>query len=318
MLDQFGRDIRYLRVSVTDRCNLRCRYCMPEEGVEWVPHSAILSYEQIVHLVKVAAQLGVEKVRLTGGEPLVRKGLAGLVREIKHIHGIRTVCLTTNGLLLADQLPALLEAGLDGVNLSLDTLDKAQFAALTRRDGLAQAMAGLEAALAAPGLTVKVNCVPSGENDGQLVPLAALAKDRDLTVRFIELMPIGLGSSLTRRTEQEVLARLEKAFGPAIPCPQDTLSGPSRNVTFRGFQGKVGFISAMTHQFCSTCNRVRLTADGRVRPCLGDNGEVDIRTYLGDEAALLAAIRDAVYRKPQGHHFESGFSSSRDMQHIGG
>lgn len=324
MLDQFGRDIRYLRVSVTDRCNLRCRYCMPEEGVEWVPHSAILSYEQIVRLVGVAAQLGVEKVRLTGGEPLVRKGLAGLVREIKHIHGIRTVCLTTNGLLLADQLPALLEAGLDGVNLSLDTLDKAQFAALTRRDGLAQAMAGLEAALAAPGLTVKVNCVPSGENDGQLVPLAALAKDRDLTVRFIELMPIGLGSSLTRRTEQEVLARLEEAFGPAIPCPQDTLSGPSRNVTFRGFQGKVGFISALSHQFCASCNRVRLTATGFLKTCLQYDQGVDLKALLdsgADDKVLLGAMRQAISHKPAHHHFDGAHEArdeGRNMNQIGG
>ena len=185
MVDGQGRAIRYLRVSVTDRCNLRCRYCMPESGVDWVPHGQVLTYEQMARLVGLCAGLGVEKVRLTGGEPLVRRGLSALVRMVKETPGIRQVCLTTNGVLLPEQLPALLEAGLDGVNLSLDTLDKAQFAALTRRDGLAQAMAGLEAALAAPGLTVKVNCVPSGENDGQLVPLAALAWVQDLTLRFI-------------------------------------------------------------------------------------------------------------------------------------
>lgn len=324
MYDQFGRNIRYLRVSVTDRCNLRCRYCMPEEGVEWVDHSAILSYEQIVRLVRLAAGLGVEKVRLTGGEPLVRKGLAGLVKELKSIDGIRTVSLTTNGVLLAEQLPGLLEAGLDGVNLSLDTLDRAQFASLTRRDELPRALEGLEAALAAPGLTVKVNCVPSGGNDAQLVPLAALARDRDLTVRFIELMPIGLGDTLTRRTEEEVLARLEEAFGPSLPCEPDRLGGPSRNVTFQGFQGKVGFISAVSHQFCQSCNRVRLTATGFLKTCLQYDHGVDLKALLdagADDTALQTAMADAINHKPASHHFgrqREAADEGRNMNQIGG
>ena len=324
MYDQFGRNIRYLRVSVTDRCNLRCRYCMPEEGVEWVDHSAILSYEQIVRLVRLAAGLGVEKVRLTGGEPLVRKGLAGLVKELKSIDGIRTVSLTTNGVLLADQLPDLLEARLDGVNLSLDTLDRAQFASLTRRDELPRALEGLEAALAAPGLTVKVNCVPSGGNDTQLVPLAALARDRDLTVRFIELMPIGLGDTLTRRTEEEVLARLEEAFGPSLPCEHDSLGGPSRNVTFQGFQGKVGFISAVSHQFCQSCNRVRLTATGFLKTCLQYDHGVDLKALLdagADDTALQTAMADAINHKPASHHFggqREAADEGRNMNQIGG
>lgn len=324
MYDQFGRNIRYLRVSVTDRCNLRCRYCMPEEGVEWVDHSAILSYEQIVRLVRLAAGLGVEKVRLTGGEPLVRKGLAGLVKELKSIDGIRTVSLTTNGVLLAEQLPGLLEAGLDGVNLSLDTLDRAQFASLTRRDELPRALEGLEAALAAPGLTVKVNCVPSGGSDAQLVPLAALARDRNLTVRFIELMPIGLGDTLTRRTEEEVLARLEEAFGPSLPCEHDILGSPSRNVTFQGFQGKVGFISAVSHQFCQSCNRVRLTATGFLKTCLQYDHGVDLKALLdagADDTALQTAMADAINHKPASHHFggqREAADEGRNMNQIGG
>ena len=324
MYDQFGRNNRYLRVSVTDRCNLRCRYCMPEEGVEWVDHSSILSYEQIVRLVRLAAGLGVEKVRLTGGEPLVRKGLAGLVKELKSIDGIRTVSLTTHGVLLAEQLPGLLEAGLDGVNLSLDTLDRAQFASLTRRDELPRALEGLEAALAAPGLAVKVNCVPSEGNDAQLVPLAALARDRALTVRFIELMPIGLGDTLTRRTEEEVLARLEEAFGPPIPCEHDILGGPSRNVTFQGFQGKVGFISAVSHQFCQSCNRVRLTATGFLKTCLQYDHGVDLKDLLdagADNTALQTAMADAINHKPASHHFggqREAADEGRNMNQIGG
>ncbi len=324
MLDQFGREISYLRISVTDRCNLRCRYCMPAQGVTWMDHSAILTYEQIVRIVRASAALGIKKVRLTGGEPLVRKGLAGLVEALKAIDGIASVTLTTNGLLLAEQLPDLLQAGLDGINLSLDTLDRAQFAHITRRDTLPQALAGLEAALAAPGLRVKVNCVPTGENDDQLVPLAELARSRRLDVRFIELMPIGLGSALPRRTEQEVREILERVFGPALPCPQGGGDGPGRYLTFAGFTGRVGFISAMTHQFCSGCNRVRLTAAGFLKTCLQYDQGVDLKALLeagADDAALQAAIGEAIRSKPASHHFggdKQAADEGRNMNQIGG
>ena len=324
MLDQFGREISYLRISVTDRCNLRCRYCMPAQGVTWMDHSAILTYEQIVRIVRASAALGIKKVRLTGGEPLVRKGLAGLVDALKAIDGIASVTLTTNGLLLVEQLPDLLQAGLDGINLSLDTLDRAQFAHITRRDTLPQALAGLEAALAAPGLRVKVNCVPTGENDDQLIPLAELARSRRLDVRFIELMPIGLGSALPRRTEQEVREILERTFGPALPCPQGGGDGPGRYLTFAGFTGRVGFISAMTHQFCSGCNRVRLTAAGFLKTCLQYDQGVDLKALLeagADDAALQAAIGEAIRSKPASHHFggdKQAADEGRNMNQIGG
>lgn len=324
MRDGLGREIRYLRLSVTDRCNLRCRYCMPETGVEWVDHSAILTYEQILRLVRLLARLGVRKVRLTGGEPLVRKGLSRLVAGLKQVEGVEQVRLTTNGLLLAQQLPQLLAAGLDGVNLSLDTLDRTQYARLTRRDGLPQALEGLEAALAVPGLPVKVNCVPYGGNDDQLVPLARLAQERAVWVRFIELMPIGLGASLTRRSEGEVLARLERAFGPALPCPQEVGGGPSRYLTFAGFRGRVGFISAVSHRFCGSCDRVRLTAAGFLKTCLQYDQGADLKGLLeagADDAVLAQAIRRAVAQKPAGHHFgegPTGRDESRNMNQIGG
>ena len=305
MVDGQGRAIRYLRVSVTDRCNLRCRYCMPESGVDWVPHGQVLTYEQMARLVGLCAGLGVEKVRLTGGEPLVRRGLSALVRMVKETPGIRQVCLTTNGVLLPEQLPALLEAGLDGVNLSLDTLDRGQYAALTRRDELPRALAGLEAALAAPGLTVKLNCVPLADNDDQWVLLAALARDRDLAVRFIELMPIGLGRGLPGRSEAQVLAKLEAAFGPLRPLEAPP-GGPARYGTFPGFQGRVGFISAMTHPFCAACDRVRLTASGFLKTCLHYQTGVDLRALLeagAGDSALRAAILEAVRQKPACHHF---------------
>ena len=213
---------------------------------------------------------------------------------------------------------------MDGVNLSLDTLDRSQYASLTRRDELPRALEGLEAALAAPGLRVKVNCVPCGENDRQLVPLAALARDRALSVRFIELMPIGLGSALPRRTEEEVLTMLEQAFGPALPCSQEGDGGPGRYVTFPGFQGKVGFISAVSHQFCQSCNRVRLTAAGFLKTCLQYDCGVDLKALLdagADNGALTAAIRRAIAQKPEGHHFGQAPTrrdEGRNMNQIGG
>lgn len=323
MVDGQGRAIRYLRVSVTDRCNLRCRYCMPESGVDWVPHGQVLTYEQIARLVGLCAGLGVEKVRLTGGEPLVRRGLSALVRMVKETPGIRQVCLTTNGVLLPEQLPALLEAGLDGVNLSLDTLDRGQYAALTRRDELPRALAGLEAALAVPGLTVKLNCVPLADNEDQWVPLAALARDRDLAVRFIELMPIGLGRGLPGRSEAQVLARLEAAFGPLRPLAGPP-GGPARYGTFPGFQGRVGFISAMTHPFCAACDRVRLTASGFLKTCLQYQTGVDLRALLeagAGDSALRAAILEAVRQKPACHHFGGAPAPGDEghtMNQIGG
>lgn len=323
MVDGQGRAIRYLRVSVTDRCNLRCRYCMPESGVDWVPHGQVLTYEQIAQLVGLCAGLGVEKVRLTGGEPLVRRGLSALVRMVKETPGIRQVCLTTNGVLLPEQLPALLEAGLDGVNLSLDTLDRGQYAALTRRDELPRALAGLEAALAVPGLTVKLNCVPLADNEDQWVPLAALARDRDLAVRFIELMPIGLGRGLPGRSEAQVLAKLEAAFGPLRPLEAPP-GGPARYGTFPGFRGRVGFISAMTHPFCAACDRVRLTASGFLKTCLQYQTGVDLRALLeagAGDSALRAAILEAVRQKPACHHFGGAPAPGDEghtMNQIGG
>lgn len=323
MVDAWGRALRYLRVSVTDRCNLRCIYCMPASGEARAGAGRILPLEQTARLVGLCAGLGVEKVRLTGGEPLVRPDLASLINAAKKTPGIRTVALTTNGILLPEQLPALLAAGLDGVNLSLDTLDRGQYAALTRRDRLPQALAGLEAALAAPGLTVKLNCVPLADNEDQWVPLAALARDRGLVVRFIELMPIGLGGGLPRRSEAQVLSRLEAAFGPARPLegPGD---GPARYVAFPGFRGRVGFISAMTHPFCTACDRLRLTASGFLKTCLQYQNGADLGALLeagADDEALRAAILEAVRRKPAGHHFGSPpgpGDEDRNMNEIGG
>lgn len=324
MLDGCGRSIDYLRISVTDRCNLRCVYCMPEKGVNWMAHSEVLTYEEILRLVRVLAGLGIRRVRLTGGEPLVRKGLPYLVSGIKNTPGIQSVTLTTNGLLLSEQLSQLAAAGLDGVNLSLDTLDRAQYKAITRRDALDQALAGLEAALAVPGLGVKVNCVPTEGNADQWAPLAAMARERELDVRFIEMMPIGLGGNCAGQTEAQVRSELRAAFGPECPCCQGGGSGPGHYVTFEGFQGRVGFISAVTHRFCQNCNRVRLTASGFLKTCLQYRDGVDLKALLrggADDRELCDAIARAVREKPAGHHFGAGAAGDderHNMNEIGG
>ena len=322
MLDRYGRKIDYIRISVTDRCNLRCVYCMPEEGVKWMDHSEILSYEDMLRICRVLAELGVHKIKLTGGEPLVRKGLAWFVEQLKKIPGIDSVTLTTNGLLLGEQLPGLVEAGLDGVNISLDTLNATQFAAITRRPGLEKVLAALDAALKVPGLNVKLNCVPTGDNENQLTELAALAKDQPLSVRFIELMPIGLGRQFEPRSEEEVRGLLEQAFGPMTPYDGRLGNGPSHYFSLPGFKGKIGFISAISHQFCSECNRVRLTATGYLKTCLQYETGADLRPYLAQEEAVLSRIiQQTVFEKPLSHHFAEGAVADGEehiMSQIGG
>lgn len=322
MIDGNHRSIDYLRISVTDRCNLRCVYCMPEEGVEWLPHDQILRYEDILRLGRIFAGLGVTKFKLTGGEPLARKGLDRLVAGLKAIPTTRSVTLTTNGVLLEEQLPALLDAGLDGVNISLDTLDRGRYAALTRRDGLDAVLGAVDAALAAPGLNVKLNCVPTGDGQEDWTALAALAKDRPLAVRFIELMPIGLGRGLSPCTEEEVRGALESAYGPMAEYEGTLGNGPCRYFTLPGFAGKIGFISAMSHQFCKNCNRVRLTAAGFLKTCLQYETGIDLAPLLGQsDAALEEAIRDAIRNKPAAHQFtRDGVESGERhiMSQIGG
>ena len=325
MRDQYGRDICYLRISVTDRCNLRCVYCMPEEGVTWMPHSQILTYEQITQVVEAASRLGVHHIRLTGGEPLVRPQLYRLVEMVKGVEGIESVALTTNGVLLAQQLPQMRRAGLDGVNLSLDTLDPQQFSVITRREGLLpQVLTGLEAAAGTPGLTVKVNCVPTQFNEDQVVPLARLAQEREISVRFIELMPIGLGRDRHGLSQEQVMERLTDVFGTPVPCANPKGAGPGTYVTFSGFAGRVGFISALSHQFCHQCNRVRLTADGHLKTCLQYQDGVDVKPYLAEgvsPTALDGALKQAMYHKPAGHHFSTQTQAGdekHNMNQIGG
>ena len=322
MFDSCSRNIRYLRLSVTDLCNLRCRYCMPD-GVEKLEREAVLTYEEFLRLAALFAQCGIDTVRVTGGEPLVRKGVEQLVAGLKATPGIRKVTMTTNGVLLAQQLPALLNAGLDSVNISLDTLRPEVFRRITARDEFAAVQAGLRAALESP-LPVKLNCVPqAGINDGELETIAALARDNDLQVRFIEMMPIGYGAAMPCISGPELQARFTRRWPGLHPVEGIAFGdGPAVYYTAPGWKGSIGFITAVHGKFCVSCNRVRLTSLGFLRPCLASEAGCDLRALLrggADDAQLLAAIRETIWAKPREHHFESrSVPATCGMYRIGG
>ncbi len=325
MFDSTQRNIHYLRLSVTDLCNLRCRYCMPD-GVEKLEREAVLTYEEFLRLAALFAQCGIDTVRVTGGEPLVRKGVDQLVAGLKAIPGIRKVTMTTNGILLARQLPALLDAGLDSVNISLDTLDRSVFQSITARDEFAHVMEGIHAALAS-GIPVKLNCVPQvGVNEGELEAIAALAQNHPLQVRFIEMMPIGYGAAMPCISGPELQERLARRWPDLQPVPaaESTVlgDGPAVYYTVPGWQGSVGFIAAVHGKFCASCNRVRLTSQGFLRPCLASEAGWDLRALLRSSASddeLLQAIRQTIWAKPREHHFgDNSMPATRGMYRIGG
>ena len=316
----------YLRLSVTDLCNLRCRYCMPD-GVEKLEREAVLTYEEFLRLAALFAQCGIDTVRVTGGEPLVRKDVDQLVAGLKAIPGIHKVTLTTNGILLARQLPALLNAGLDSVNISLDTLRPEVFQRITARDGFSHVMEGLRAALDS-GIPVKLNCVPqAGVNEGELENIAALAEAHPLQVRFIEMMPIGYGAAMPCISGPELLARFRRRWPELAPLPGAACAalgdGPAVYYTVPGWKGDIGFIAAVHGKFCASCNRVRLTSQGFLRPCLASEAGCDLKALLRSGASdeeLLTAIRTTIWEKPQEHHFElkQDTPATRGMYRIGG
>ena len=322
MFDSTQRSIHYLRLSVTDLCNLRCRYCMPD-GVEKLEREAVLTYEEFLRLAALFAQCGIDTVRVTGGEPLVRKGVDQLVAGLKAIPGIRKVTMTTNGILLAQQLPALQKAGLDSVNISLDTLRPEVFAQITARDEFSHVMEGIRAALAS-GLPVKLNCVPQvGVNEGELETLAALAETHPLQVRFIEMMPIGYGAAMPCISGPDLRQRFARRWPELQPATGAAFGdGPAVYYTVPGWQGSVGFIAAVHGKFCASCNRVRLTSQGFLRPCLASEAGCDLRALVrggASDAELLQAIRETIWAKPREHHFEDhSMPATRGMYRIGG
>lgn len=327
--DSFGRPITYLRISVTDRCNLRCAYCMPVEGVQWQPRDEILTDDEITQVVSAAAALGIRNIRLTGGEPLVRADLPRLINRISHITGIEDIGLTTNGMLLEKLAPALADAGLSRVNVSLDTLNPDTFHHLTRFGHFEQTWRGIEAA-ERHGLTpIKLNTVViRGINDHELCDLAQLTVEHPWHMRFIELMPIGntedWGEGFTTAEERYVsVQEMRERLAPLSLTPEQSPAGngPARTFRIPNALGTVGFISPLGDHFCVSCNRLRLTADGRLRPCLIQTGEVPVREALRRGEDISALITQAVLAKPAGHGLLEptiGVSHNRMMCQIGG
>lgn len=312
LLDPFERRIRYLRISVTDRCNYACTYCVPEEGVAHRLRAELLTFEELTRLVGVFSALGVRRVRLTGGEPTVRAGFVDLVARLRAVPGIEQVVMTTNGHRLVELAGPLAAAGLHGANISVDTLEPARFAHLTGGGDLARVTAGIDAARAA-GLAVKLNAVAlAGTNDHELADLCRFAWDRGVVMRFIEHMPLSAGALYQPARELSaatIRARLEAAFGPLVPSRRDRgVAGPARYLAVAGDPAReVGIISAMTEHFCDDCNRLRLTADGQLHACLGHDDAVSLRDRLragADDDELRAAIAGAVAGKRAGHEFQ--------------
>jgi GTP 3',8-cyclase len=327
LVDSWGREIKSVRVSVTDKCNFRCTYCMPAEGLEWLKRDEVLSFEEITRLVSVLARLGVDEVRLTGGEPLVRRDLPVLVGMLARAEGVHDLSLTTNGVLLDRLAGPLVDAGLRRVNVSLDSLDHVRFAELTRRDALDQVLRGLEEAERYPELRpIKVNAVAiKGFTEEEVPRLAALARRKPYVVRFIEFMPLDADEGWRDDqvlTGAEIRALVEAEHGPLVELPAKA-SSTARRFGFADGNGELGFVNPVSEPFCSTCDRIRLTADGQLRTCLFSRREWDLKSPLRDGASddeLIGLLRFAVAHKELKHRInEPGFvRASRSMSQIGG
>jgi GTP 3',8-cyclase len=357
MEDRYGHRISYLRVSITDRCNERCTYCMPRELQEWLPREEVLTYEETLRLIRIAVELGVTKVRITGGEPLTRRDVLGFFQQLRSVPGINDLGISTNGTLLCRRRPmadasqtldsggpphrachrqastesgtiaqALRATGVNSVNISLDTLDREAYAQTTGRDYLPQVLEGIDAAIAAKFPLIKLNCVlMRGRNEDQFVPLVEFAAARGLMLRFIELMPVSHSDVLDESNflpVAEIRRRLDSHYGPLIPEPTFRTNGPSSYYKIAGRDQRIGFIGAMTNlHFCESCNKLRLTCDGKLRPCLGSYLEFDIMKVMragATDAELKRFFLDVVEKKPEQHDFRENYSPGRMMVAIGG
>ncbi|MCX8117464.1 MAG: GTP 3',8-cyclase MoaA [Desulfobacterota bacterium] len=326
LFDPFQRRINYLRISVTDRCNLRCRYCMPEEGLALTPHEEILTYEEILRIVRVFVREGISKVRLTGGEPLVRKGIIDFVSNLSRIEGIRDLSLTTNGLLLGEFAGQLKRAGLKRINISLDTLDRQKFLEITRRDGYDRVWQGIEEAIRVSLSPIKINMVAiRGFNDDEIESFARLTLEHPLIVRYIEYMPAGNGEEWREGhiiTTSEIKRRLEE-MGRLIPLPLDPWDGPARRYRFEDAKGEIGLIGPVSDHFCGRCNRLRLTPDGKIRTCLFSDDEIEVKGFLrngGSDEDVRKQLLIALNQKPARHPLNTNQfkKCQRNMSAIGG
>jgi cyclic pyranopterin phosphate synthase len=328
LVDSYGRRIKNLRISITDKCNFRCVYCMPAEGLPWLPRAEILTYEEIARLVRVMAGLGIEQIRLTGGEPLVRRDVPALVRMLCDVPGLSSLSLTTNGVLLGRLAGPLAEAGLTRINVSLDSLVRERFAQLTRRDALEQVLAGLEELERHPSIApIKINAVGMrGFTEPEVLDFARLARRKPYVVRWIEFMPLDADQIWRKEdilTGAEIRAIIEAEFGPLVPITGGDASETARRFTFSDDVGEIGFINPVSEPFCRWCDRIRLTADGHLRTCLFAQTETDLRAPLRSGASdeeLAHAIRVAVWHKELKHYIgDTRFRrTARSMSMIGG
>jgi len=333
MQDHYGHRISYLRVSITDRCNERCTYCMPQELQEWLPREEILSFEETLRLIRIAAELGVSKARITGGEPLTRRDVLDFIRQIPGIPGIRSIGLSTNGTLLARAVAsgetmasALRAAGVQSVNISLDTLDRTTYSQITGRDFHEQVLRGIDAAMAAGFEQIKLNTVLMRDrNEDQLIPLIEFAASRGLILRFIEMMPVSTTEVLDDKNFMPIRhakRMIESRYGALIPETEFRTNGPATYYQIPGRPQRIGFIGAMTNlHFCESCNKLRLTCDGKLRPCLGSYLEFDIMRPLragASDQELKQFFLDVVDRKPEQHDFRNSYQPNRKMIAIGG
>ena len=326
LIDGFNRKIDYLRISIIDRCNLRCRYCMPEDGIKLIPHDEILTFEEIIRVVQVFAASGISKVRLTGGEPLVRRGVVDLIHRLGQIHGIDDLSLTTNGVLLESFAERLFMAGLKRINISLDSLRPERFHRITRRDAFHQVWAGIEKSLQVGLHPVKLNVVAiRGSNEDEIIDFARLTLERPLHVRFIEYMPSGEGQVWKPEdvlTIDQIREKIENLM-PLSEEDSENGNGPAITHRWKGARGRIGFISPVSRHFCERCNRLRLTSDGKLRPCLFSDDEIDLRGYLRNgchDGKLAEFLELALRAKPRGHAINTHYfrKCQRNMSSIGG
>jgi GTP 3',8-cyclase len=327
LLDSYNRTINYLRISLTDRCNLRCVYCMPEQGVPKLIHEDILTYEELLRLARLSVGLGIEKIRLTGGEPLVRKNIGDLIKALGEIPGIRDISLTTNGVLLAEQARGLWEAGVKRINISLDTLDPQNFSRITRFGFFNQVWEGIQEAERIGFSPIKINVVAlRGINDDEILDFGRLSCEKPYHIRFIEFMPVGTenGWSAERFLSSEDILKKLQVLGPLFPINGQGLDGPAKRMSYAGARGEIGLISPISEHFCPSCNRLRLTAEGRLRVCLFSDDETDLRTLLRNGASdteLESVIRGTISRKPKEHPIQMNplpRKCQRQMSKIGG
>lgn len=321
MTDKYGRIIDYMRVSIIDRCNLRCQYCMPTD-IKWIPPQEILSLEEITEICRQASQIGIKKIKVTGGEPLIRKGCVDLIRMLKEIPGIEQVTLTTNGVLLAQYAEQLNNAGLDAINVSLDTLDPEKYLKITQSDALADVLDGISA-IEKYDIPLKINSVlQRGVNDSDWQELIGLAKDRRIDVRFIEMMPIGHGKQFDPISNAEILQKLREHYGAVEEVEKVRGNGPATYCHILAFTGNIGFISAIHGKFCSACNRIRLTSTGQIKPCLCYEDHISLKEAVrsGRTDEIQKLLLSAIDRKPDGHRFDESemITEKHEMAQIGG